>query len=114
MLKMPLGLQPGSASPVGLREADVADELATGVGGKRRLAGAGQTEEHGGLASHGINVGGAVHGQDAVFDGEQVAHRGEDALLDLAGVAGTGDDDTAGLEVEHDGGVALDASGEVV
>ena len=38
----------------------IADEAAVGVGGERRLTGAGEAEEHRGLAGDGVDVGGAV------------------------------------------------------
>ena len=78
----------------------VADEPAGGVGRKGGLAGARQAEENRRAARLRVDVGGAVHGQHVVLNGEQVVHRGEDRLLDLARVAGTCDDDDAALKVD--------------
>ena len=81
----------------------VADEPAGGVGRKGGLARARQAEEDRRAARLRVDVGGAVHGQHVVLNGEQVVHRGEDGLLDLARVAGACDDDDAALEVDgHD------------
>ena len=87
----------------------VTDQATVGIGGQGGFAGTGQAEEHGGLAGGGVDVGRAVHGENAVLDGEQIAHGREDALLDLAGISGAGDDDALGVEVEHDRRVAVHA-----
>ena len=85
----------------------VADELAVGVGGEGGLAGAGEAEEHGGVA-RGADVGGAVHGEHAHL-GQDVVHDGEDGLLDLACVLAAGDDDHLFLIVHQDGGLGTGA-----
>ena len=87
----------------------VADQQARGIGRKRGLAGAGQAKEHGGLVRDGIHAGRAVHGQHVVLDGQQVIHNAEDGLFDLAGVAGTRDQNHALLEVDDHGGAGVEA-----
>ena len=42
-----------------------------------------------------------MHGEHAVLDGQKVVHHREDGLLDLAAVAGTGDDDLLPVHIEH-------------
>ena len=86
----------------------VADELTRRVGGEGRLARAGEAKEHGSLTRLRVHVGGAVHRKHVVLDRQQVVHEGEDALLDLAGVAGAGNHDAAAREVEHDRRVGVD------
>ena len=80
----------------------VADEQARGVGGKRRLAGAGKAEEDARLAGGGVDVGAAVHGQHAVLERQEVVHHREDGLLDLAAVAGASDNDLLAVHIEDD------------
>src|SRR5664279_1595674 len=62
----------------------VANQVAVGVGGKRGLAGAGESKEDGHVAVI-AHIGGAVHGQHA-FQRQQEVQHGEDGLLDFAGV----------------------------
>ena len=87
----------------------VADQQARGIGRKRGLAGAGQAKEHGGLVRDGLHAGRAVHGQHVVLNGQQVIHNAEDGLFDLAGVAGTRDQNHALLEVDDHGGAGVEA-----
>ena len=85
----------------------VADELAGGVGGQGGLAGAGQAEEHGGVAVL-ADVGRAVHGEHPLL-GQDIVHHGEHGLLDLAGVLGAADHHQMGLVVHQDGGLGAGA-----
>ena len=87
----------------------VADQQARGIGRKRGLARAGQAKEHGSLVRDGIHAGRAMHGQHVVLDGQQVIHNAEDGLFDLAGVAGTRDQNHALLEVDDHGGAGVEA-----
>ena len=89
----------------------VADEAAGRIGRQGGLAGAGQAEEHRRAARLGVDVGGAVHREHVVLNRQQVVHRGEDGLLDLAGVPGAGHDDDAALEVDGDDGLGGRAVG---
>lgn len=59
----------------------ITDELAVGVGRKRGLAGAGETEENSGIPIL-ADVGGAMHGEHTLFR-HQIVHHGEHGLLDL-------------------------------
>ena len=86
----------------------IADQQARGVGRKRGLAGARQAKEHRGLVRDGIHAGRAMHGQHVVFDGKQVIHNAEDGLFDLAGVAGTRDQNHTLLEVDDHGGAGVE------
>ena len=79
----------------------VADELAGGVGGQGGLSGAGQAEEHSGVAVL-ADVGGAVHGKHALL-GQNVIHHGEHGFLDLAGIPGAADHHQMGLIVHQNG-----------
>ena len=82
----------------------VADQQAFRVGGEGGLAGAGETEEDGGVLALHIRVRGAVHRGDAL-QGQIVVHHGEHALLHLAAVPGVEDDLlTAGNVEGHAGG----------
>ena len=85
----------------------VADQFAGGVGAQRRLAGAGEPEEHGTVAFR-ADVGAGVHAQHAPAR-QQVIHDGEDALLDFPGVLGAADEDQLALEVDDDEHVAVGA-----
>ena len=85
----------------------VTDQHAVGVGGQRGLAGAGQAEEHGGIAVL-ADVGGAVHGEHAHL-GQHVVHDGEDGLLDFTGILGAADDHQLFLIVYQDGGLGAGA-----
>ena len=80
----------------------VADQPAVGGRGQRRLAGARQAEEERGVAV-GAQVGRAVHGED-ILGGKLEVQRGEDRLLDLAGVGGPPDQHHPLGEVGHDEG----------
>ena len=86
----------------------IADEHAVRVGGQGGLAGAGEAEEHGGVARIRIHVRGAVHREHAVRR-EQEVHDGEDALLHLARVAGARDDDDLLVEVDQNRSLGVDA-----
>ena len=83
----------------------IANELAVGIGGQGGLAGAGQAEEDGGVPGL-TDVGGAVHGEDALL-GHEVVHDGEDRLLDLTGVLAACDEHHLLLIVDHDGGLRV-------
>ena len=72
----------------------VADELARRIGGKRRLAGAGEPEEDRDVLPVLRDVRGAVHRRDAL-ERQPVVHHGEDRLLDLAAVERAADDHLA-------------------
>ena len=94
----------------------VADEAALGVGGKRGLARAGEAEEDGHVAGF-ADVRRAVHRHHAALR-EQVVEDRKHALLRLAGVGGSADEDEALAEVHEDervgaravgGGVGLEA-----
>ena len=82
----------------------VADEAAGRIGGERRLAGAGEPEEHRRIAV-GADVGGAVHGHDALGR-QHVVERAEDRFLHLTGVAGPADQHQLPAQVDHDEGAA--------
>ena len=84
----------------------VADEFAVGVGGESGLAGAGEAEEQGGIPGV-ADVGGAVHGENTLL-GHEVVHHGEDGLLDLTRILGTGDKDHFLLIVNHNRGLGVD------
>ena len=80
----------------------VADELTGGIGGKSGLARTGKAEENRGNAIV-ADVGGAVHGQNALLGKDEV-HDGERRLLDFAGVLGAADNGKVLFVIEHDGG----------
>ena len=85
----------------------VADEPAIGIGGKRGLAGSGESEEEcdvGGVLL--VDVARAVHRED-VEVGQVVVHRVEDRLLHLTGVSGAEDDDLPLLETLDDREIVL-------
>ena len=86
----------------------VADQQTLGVGGQGGLAGAGQTEEDGGVLAVHTGVGGAVHGGNAL-QRQEVVHHGEHALLHFAAVPGVGDDLLAAGQVEHHSGLGVQA-----
>ena len=86
----------------------VADRQALGVGGQGGLAGAGQTEEDGGVLALLIGVGRAVHGSDAL-QRQEVVHHGEHALLHLAAVPGVDDDLLLAGDVEHNSSLRVQA-----
>ena len=81
----------------------IADQLAVRVGGEGGLAGAGETEEHGGVAVR-ADVGGAVHREHALL-GQDIVHDGEHGLLDLARVLRAADHDLVRLIVDEDRGL---------
>ena len=85
----------------------IADQAALGVAGKGGLAGAGEAEEQRGITLD-ADIGAAMHRQHALCR-QQPVHHGEDALLDLTGVAGAGDQDGALREAEGDAGGAAAA-----
>src|SRR4051812_11846026 len=78
----------------------IADQDAVTIGRKRRLAGPGEPEKERNLAG-GVAVGGAMHRRDLLL-GQKELHHAENRFLDLAGVAGPGDDDRPGLEGNSD------------
>ncbi len=85
----------------------VADQRALGIGGERRLAGAGKAEEQRHIAAR-PDIGRAVHRHHAV--GRQViVQHGEHRLLHLAGVVGAADQNDAPGEIERDDGLAANA-----
>ena len=85
----------------------VADQETLRVGGKGGLAGAGETEEDGGVLAVHIGIGRAVHGGDAL-QREVVVHHGEHTLLHLTTVPGVQDNLLAGSDVESDAGFAAE------
>lgn len=91
----------------------VADEGAGRVGGKRRLARAGQAEEERHVAI-GALVGRRVERQVAELDRLEVVHDGEDALLHLARVLGAENHHLATLEVDLDRSLRRHARREAV
>ena len=50
-----------------------------------------------------------MHGQHVVLDGQQIVHDAKDRLFNLAGVAGTRDQNHALLEVDDHGGAGVEA-----
>ena len=86
----------------------VADQQALRIGGKGGLAGAGQTEEQGGVLAVHVGVGRAVHRSHAL-ERQVVVHHREHALLHLAAVPGVQDDLLAVGEVEDDGRLRVEA-----
>ncbi len=85
----------------------VADQGAVGIGGQRRLAGAGQPEEQRDVAVA-ADVGRAVHRHHALSR-QVVVERGEHRLLHLAGVVAAADEDDAFRKVDGDHGLAAHA-----
>jgi hypothetical protein len=83
----------------------VADQLAVGVCAQGGLARTAEAEEHGGITVL-TDVGAAMHAEHATLLGQHVVQHGEDALLDLAGVACATDQDHLLGEVD-DGEVVL-------
>ena len=86
----------------------VADQQTLRVGGQGGLAGAGQTEEDGGVLAVLVGVGRAVHGSDAL-QRQEVVHHGEHTLLHLAAVPGVDDDLLLAGDVEHDSSLGVQA-----
>ena len=78
----------------------VTDQRALRVGRQRGLAGAGQAEEHRGVAV-GPDIGRAVHRHHALF-GQVIIQRGENRLFHLAGILGAADQDDLAGEVDRD------------
>ena len=99
-----LDVEDGVLSPAMLV---VADELAIFRRRERGLARAGKAEEHTGAVRNGVHVAGAVHGKDAVLNGQQVVHRREDGFLDLARVLRADDEDDLLGEVDKDRGLRV-------
>ena len=85
----------------------ITDELTLGVGRKGCLTGARKAEENGGLALL-VGVGRAVHRSDAL-QGKEVVHIGEHTLLHLATIPSVDDNLNLLGEVEHNGGLAVEA-----
>ena len=83
----------------------VSDQETLGVGGEGGLTGSGETEEQGAVAVL-ADVGGAVHGEDAL-QGKGVVHHSEDSLLHLTAVLGTDDEGEILLQIETDEGLAI-------
>ena len=86
----------------------VTDEQTLGIGGKGGLAGAGETEEDGGVLAVHVGVGRAVHGGHTL-QGEVVVHDGEHTFLHLAAVPGVDDNLHTLGEVEGNAGLGVDA-----
>ena len=91
----------------------VADEVPLGIGGERRLAGAGQAEQQRRAAGLPVRRGRAVHREHAALRREVVRDR-EHALLHLAGVLGAEDDQLAVFEAQVDARRRAHAGGEAV
>ena len=91
----------------------VADEMALGVGGQRRLARAAEAEEQRRRAGLFVGRGRAVHREHSALR-RQVVRDGEDALLHLAGVFGAEDDELLVLNAEIDARRRAHAGGELV
>ena len=85
----------------------VADQRPFGVGGERRLAGAGEPEEDRHTAVV-VDVGRAVHREDTL-QREPVVHHREDRLLDLARVERAADEHLGAARVQDDEGAATGA-----
>ena len=77
----------------------IADQAAAGIGGERRLAGAGKSEEQRGHAI-GADVGRAVHGKHVAL-GQQEVHHAEDGLLHFAGIFRAADEHQLLAEVDQ-------------
>ena len=77
----------------------VADQLAAGIGRKRRLACAGQAEKH--RRALGPDIRRTVHRHDAPGR-QQVVQQREDRFLDLAGIVGPADQDQLLREADGD------------
>ena len=86
----------------------IADQQTLGIGGQGGLAGAGQTEEDGGVLAVLVGVGRAVHGSHAL-QRQEVVHHGEHALLHLAAVPGVHDDLLLAGDVEHNSSLRVQA-----
>ncbi len=82
----------------------VADQDAVGIGRQRRLAGAGEPEEQRNVAVP-ADIGRAMHGHDALRRQIEI-ERGEDRLLDLAGIGGVSDQNDLPAEIDGDHGLA--------
>ena len=78
----------------------VADQVALGVGGKRRLAGARESKENCHIAA-GADVGRAVHGEHALQRQQEIQDR-KDGLLDFSGVVGAANDGQPFPEIDND------------
>src|SRR5439155_20595586 len=85
----------------------VADQDAIGAGGKRRLAGTGETEEDRRIARM-ADVDRAMHRHHAALR-QMIIEEGEDRFLDLSGIAGAADEDHALRQVASDDGFGADA-----
>ena len=86
----------------------IADQQSLGICGKGGLAGAGQTEEDGGVLALKICVCRAVHRGNAL-QRQVVVHHGEHTLLHLTAVPGVDDDLLSGGDVEDNGGLGVQA-----
>src|SRR5205807_2092530 len=86
----------------------IADQPARRIGRQRRLAGAAQPEEKRYVRAVLLGVGRTVH-RKHVLGRQQVVERGEDRLLDLAGVTGAANQDDAAPQVDQDEGLAFRA-----
>ena len=85
----------------------IADQGAAGVGGKRRLASAGQAKENGRVAI-GADIRGTMHRHDAAF-GQQIIENGENRLLDFTGIAGARNQHRAFSKIHRDHGFTAPA-----
>ena len=79
----------------------VADERAGRIGRQRRLARPREAEEQGDVVLRRAVIGAAVHREHPLL-GQVIVHDAEDALLDLAGVAGAADQHHALRQVQED------------
>ena len=86
----------------------IADQQTLGIGGQGGLAGAGQTEEDGGVLAVLVGVGRAVHGSNAL-QRQEVVHHGEHTLLHLAAVPGVDDDLLLAGDVEQHSSLGVQA-----
>ena len=78
----------------------IADQRTAGIGGQRGLAGAGETEEHGGVALR-TDIGAAMHRHHALGR-QQIVEQAEHALLHFAGITGAADQDQFFAEIDRD------------
>ncbi len=78
----------------------VANQRAVRVGRQRGFAGAGQAEEHRGVAV-GTDIGRTVHRHHALF-GQIIIQRGENRFFHLAGIIGPADQDDLSGEIDRD------------
>ena len=80
----------------------IADQRARRIGRQRGLSSAGEAEEHGGITLR-TDIGGAMHGHDALGRQQVVQHR-EDRLLVFAGIGRAADENEAVGQIAGDDG----------